>query len=104
MKFLFFITLFFFISLILSQSEFEEIKKMEVQKEEKAFDPYSLIGKRFLQYKGLKEVEGETFTALELPENHRVITPGMAVTKDFDPERINVYLDGENVVVDVDYN
>ncbi|KAL2106027.1 hypothetical protein VUR80DRAFT_7393 [Thermomyces stellatus] len=38
------------------------------------------------------------FCKRDLPPEHRVIKPGMMVTKDFRPERLNVHVDDEGKV------
>lgn len=38
------------------------------------------------------------FCKRDLPEKHRIIEPGMMVTKDFVPERLNVHVDNEGKV------
>lgn len=41
---------------------------------------------------------GQNFCKKDLPEKHRVIQPGMMVTKDFNPDRLNVYVNEEGTV------
>lgn len=38
------------------------------------------------------------FCKKDLPEQHRVIQPGMMVTKDFNPDRLNVHVKDDGTV------
>ncbi|TAQ88793.1 hypothetical protein B7494_g2877 [Chlorociboria aeruginascens] len=54
--------------------------------------------------KTLGEVSNETtFAKTDLPTESRVIGPGMMVTKDFKPDRLNVHVDEEGKVTHVDH-
>jgi len=44
-----------------------------------------------------------TFAKADLPKETRVIEPGMMVTKDFKPERLNVHLGEDGTVTHVDH-
>jgi len=44
-----------------------------------------------------------TFAKAELPKETRVIEPGQMVTKDFNPERLNVHLGPDGTVTHVDH-
>ncbi|KAK4191924.1 hypothetical protein QBC35DRAFT_485091 [Podospora australis] len=43
------------------------------------------------------------FCKKDLPEQHRVIQPGMMVTKDFQPERLNVHVNEDGTVSHVSH-
>lgn len=47
---------------------------------------------------------GSNIGAVTLPSTlpHRIITPGMAVTEDFNPDRLNVYVDDKGWIARVD--
>ncbi|SPO04082.1 uncharacterized protein DNG_06765 [Cephalotrichum gorgonifer] len=53
-----------------------------------------LVGKK-LSDEGSSETN---FCKTELPQECRVIKPGMMVTKDFKPDRLNVHVDDEGTV------
>ncbi|EAL90318.1 hypothetical protein KXW98_008685 [Aspergillus fumigatus] len=44
-----------------------------------------------------------TFAKKDLPEHHRVLRPGDAMTMDHRPERLNIHLDEEDKVKDVHF-
>ncbi|PSS20033.1 hypothetical protein M430DRAFT_100877 [Amorphotheca resinae ATCC 22711] len=44
-----------------------------------------------------------TFAKNDLPEHTRVIEPGMMVTKDFNPRRLNVHLAEDGTVTHVNH-
>ncbi|CUS13935.1 unnamed protein product [Tuber aestivum] len=57
---------------------------------------------------GKKIVDGpahsaDTFSKRDLPERHRVIPPGAVVTKDHDPDRLNVHVDEQGNASHVTY-
>ncbi|KAL0077544.1 hypothetical protein J3Q64DRAFT_1768186 [Phycomyces blakesleeanus] len=45
----------------------------------------------------------ETFNELELPKPYRLLAPGSIMTRDFNPNRLNVFIDEEKVVTNVYY-
>lgn len=46
----------------------------------------------------LTRVREQIFCKRELPQESRVIKPGMMVTKDFNPNRLNVHVDDDGTV------
>lgn len=44
---------------------------------------------------------GQNIGAITLPAglSHRIISPGMAVTEDYNPDRLNVYVDDKGWIV-----
>ncbi|RFU32171.1 hypothetical protein B7463_g4180, partial [Scytalidium lignicola] len=47
--------------------------------------------------------DATTFARAELPKETRVIQPGEMVTKDFNPNRMNVHLSEDGTVAHVDH-
>ncbi|PMD14515.1 hypothetical protein NA56DRAFT_610196 [Hyaloscypha hepaticicola] len=47
--------------------------------------------------------DSTTFAKTDLPKETRVIEPGMMVTKDFKPDRLNVHLAEDGTVSHVDH-
>ncbi|KAE9376696.1 hypothetical protein N431DRAFT_479870 [Stipitochalara longipes BDJ] len=47
--------------------------------------------------------DATTFAKTDLPKETRVIEPGMMVTKDFKPDRLNVHLADDGTVSHVDH-
>lgn len=45
----------------------------------------------------------QSFAKRDLPDPYRVIAPGTMVTKDFRPERLNVYVREDGIVSHVQY-
>lgn len=45
----------------------------------------------------------QVFCKRDLPQTCRVIKPGQMVTKDFNPERLNVHVDDEGTVSHVNH-
>ncbi|EAW07845.1 uncharacterized protein ACLA_025620 [Aspergillus clavatus NRRL 1] len=45
----------------------------------------------------------QTFAKKDLPESHRILRPGDAMTMDHRPDRLNVHLDEQDVVKDVNF-
>ncbi|KAI0597791.1 hypothetical protein F4775DRAFT_593026 [Biscogniauxia sp. FL1348] len=43
------------------------------------------------------------FCKKDLPQQHRVIRPGMMVTKDFQPDRLNVHVNDDGTVSHVQH-
>lgn len=43
----------------------------------------------------------QMFCKKDLPREHRVISPGQLVTKDYNENRLNIHLDSEGVVTHV---
>lgn len=39
-----------------------------------------------------------TFAKQALPDDHRVLAPGSAATRDYKEDRLNVYVDGDGIV------
>ncbi|WP_424938900.1 I78 family peptidase inhibitor [Aliiroseovarius sp. S253] len=50
------------------------------------------------QLKYLVGQDAGDLSGLELPENRRIVRPGMAVTADFQPDRLNIGIDQDNVI------
>ncbi|KAM3074171.1 hypothetical protein ACMFMG_003007 [Clarireedia jacksonii] len=44
-----------------------------------------------------------TFAKQDLPEKHRIIEPGMMVTKDFDENRLNIHVNEDGTVSHVNH-
>jgi len=57
-----------------------------------------LVGKKIGE-----QNDSVTFAKAELPKETRVIQPGQMVTKDFNPERLNVHLGEDGTVTHVDH-
>ncbi|KAL2882008.1 hypothetical protein SGCOL_002747 [Colletotrichum sp. CLE4] len=58
-----------------------------------------LVGKKLHE----EESNETTFCKRDLPEESRVIEPGMMVTKDFRPNRINVHVKEDGTVSHVNH-
>ncbi|KAL5691908.1 hypothetical protein ACP6JE_000376 [Aspergillus fumigatus] len=56
-----------------------------------------LVGKK------ISDSTSDTFAKKDLPEHHRVLRPGDAMTMDHRPERLNIHLDEEDKVKDVHF-
>ncbi|KAL1860525.1 hypothetical protein Daus18300_009157 [Diaporthe australafricana] len=54
-----------------------------------------LVGKKITEDETSNEI---SFAKRELPEKHRIITPGAMVTKDFWPDRLNVHVKDDGTV------
>ncbi|PWY83213.1 hypothetical protein BO94DRAFT_625582 [Aspergillus sclerotioniger CBS 115572] len=60
---------------------------------------HKLAGKKITE----SDSDVTSFAKKDLPEGHRVIKPGDAVTMDFRPERMNVHVDDEGIVQHVSF-
>ncbi|SPF75104.1 hypothetical protein ALP8811_00088 [Aliiroseovarius pelagivivens] len=60
-------------------------------------EPHGSCGAGDLMY--LVGQNAEVLTDLDLPENRRVLQPGMAYTMDYQPDRLNISID-ENGLID----
>ncbi|KAB5572722.1 hypothetical protein GE09DRAFT_1217268 [Coniochaeta sp. 2T2.1] len=58
-----------------------------------------LVGKKLSE----QDSNETTFCKRDLPQETRVIQPGMMVTKDFKPERLNVHLEEDGTVSHVQH-
>ncbi|KAL2004227.1 hypothetical protein VTN02DRAFT_5370 [Thermoascus thermophilus] len=58
-----------------------------------------LMGKKITE----STTDVTSFARRDLPESHRVIKPGDAVTRDYRPERLNVHVDEHGTVRDVQF-
>ncbi|KAI8368353.1 hypothetical protein EDC96DRAFT_505305 [Choanephora cucurbitarum] len=58
-----------------------------------------LIGKRLIE-DGNKN-DQETVHVKELPNGYRVLPPGRPQTRDYRPERLNVFVDADNMITQV---
>ncbi|KAL8675837.1 MAG: hypothetical protein Q9186_007561 [Xanthomendoza sp. 1 TL-2023] len=45
-----------------------------------------------------------SFAKAELPKEHRIVEPGAMLSKDFNPNRLNVHLAEDGTVSHVDFN
>ncbi|KUI55860.1 hypothetical protein VP1G_03296 [Cytospora mali] len=54
-----------------------------------------LVGKKLSEQDASNET---SFAKRELPESHRVIQPGQMVTKDFNPDRLNIHVQEDGTV------
>ncbi|EEP78607.1 predicted protein [Uncinocarpus reesii 1704] len=69
----------------------------EISENDQAAWAAKLLGKKLTE-----DVTNDvSFATKDLPEKHRVIKPGYAMTMDFVPERLNVYVDDSDKVVKV---
>jgi len=58
-----------------------------------------LVGKKLSE----QDSNETTFSKRELPQETRIIEPGMMVTKDFKPDRLNVHLKEDGTVSHVQH-
>ncbi|KAL2832082.1 peptidase inhibitor I78 family-domain-containing protein [Aspergillus cavernicola] len=56
-----------------------------------------LVGKKISDYSS----DATSFAKKDLPESHRIVKPGDAVTMDHRPERLNIHVDENENVHDV---
>ncbi|KMP09648.1 hypothetical protein CIHG_08620 [Coccidioides immitis H538.4] len=71
----------------------------EVNENDQAAWAARLMGKKLTQ----DVSDNVSFAVKDLPKTHRVIKPGYAVTMDYVPDRLNVYLDDSDTVVKVNH-
>ncbi|OJD22189.1 hypothetical protein ACJ73_06465 [Blastomyces percursus] len=58
-----------------------------------------LLGKKLTE----STSDNVSFAKKDLPPDHRVVRPGMAVTMDYKPDRLNVHVSEDGTVTNVVY-
>ncbi|KAI1005628.1 hypothetical protein K3495_g2588 [Podosphaera aphanis] len=58
---------------------------------------YKLVGKKIGD-----QHDSLTFAKVDLPTSSRVVKPGQMVTTNFDPNRLNIYVDSQDIVTHID--
>ncbi|KAF8474839.1 hypothetical protein BDZ91DRAFT_789100 [Kalaharituber pfeilii] len=81
-----------------SSSEFRDITREAGGPDDRKLKEWEqiLVGKRFVEGDVAEASEEATFTRELLPHPSRVCKPGGLFTMDYNTERLNVHLDGNN--------
>ncbi|KAL1958575.1 hypothetical protein VTO42DRAFT_4172 [Malbranchea cinnamomea] len=69
----------------------------DISNDEKAAWADRLLGKKITE----DTTDQMCFAKKDLPQGHRIIQPGHVMTMDFNPNRLNIYVDENNTVTKV---
>eukprot|EP00298_Acanthocystis_sp_HF-20_P006895 c16627_g1_i1.p1 GENE.c16627_g1_i1~~c16627_g1_i1.p1 ORF type:complete len:113 (+),score=33.48 c16627_g1_i1:30-341(+) len=98
----FFFALLCFLLVVVSLGKYSH--KDKAGNKEKIYqesDFVHLVGKKFVENSDQKELDETTFSSSDVPDGTRIVRPGVRITKDFRPERVNVFLNEEGVASSV---